>query len=93
MSSEFYLTNLSRNLVRVGTFGYRENVALRLLPGTAGEAPRQHEPRHEHRPVITFQAVRATGRTAASPPAEVFGRSRLRRLAAPAARAPGEQGP
>ncbi|QWW66178.1 hypothetical protein [Rhizobium sp. WYJ-E13] len=31
MSSDFYPPSLSRNLIRTGAFGYRENVALGIL--------------------------------------------------------------
>jgi hypothetical protein len=37
MSSEFYSSSLSRNLVRTGGAGYRENASLRLLLGKAEE--------------------------------------------------------
>ena len=37
MSSEFYSSSLSRNLVRTGGVGYRENASLRLLLGKAEE--------------------------------------------------------
>lgn len=37
MSSEFYPPSLSRNLVRTGGAGYRENVSLRLLLNAAEE--------------------------------------------------------
>lgn len=31
MSSDFYPSSLSRNLIRTGAFGYRENVVLGIL--------------------------------------------------------------
>ncbi|TRA97418.1 MULTISPECIES: hypothetical protein [Rhizobium/Agrobacterium group] len=37
MSSEFYSPSLSRNLVRTGGAGYRENASLRLLLNAAEE--------------------------------------------------------
>lgn len=37
MSSDFYSSSLSRNLVRTGGAGYRENASLRLLLGAAEE--------------------------------------------------------
>lgn len=37
MSSDFYSSSLSRNLVRTGGLGYRENASLRLLLSAAEE--------------------------------------------------------
>lgn len=37
MSSDFYSSSLSRNLVRTGGAGYRENVSLRFLLNAAEE--------------------------------------------------------
>ena len=40
MSSDFYPSSLSRNLIRTGAFAYRENVALGIL-NRAEDAARQ----------------------------------------------------
>ena len=41
MSSDFYPPSLSRNLIRTGAFGYRENVALGILDRAEAAAGRQ----------------------------------------------------
>jgi hypothetical protein len=46
MSSDFYPSSLSRNLIRTGAFGYRENVALGIL-NRAEDAAVQQDQRFE----------------------------------------------
>lgn len=41
MSSDFYPSSLSRNLIRTGAFAYRENVALGILNRAEDVAARQ----------------------------------------------------
>jgi hypothetical protein len=44
MSSDFYSSSLSRNLVRTGAFGYRENTAVRdALDGSEEVEMREHQ--------------------------------------------------
>jgi hypothetical protein len=47
MSSDFYPSSLSRNLIRTGAFGYRENVALGILNRAEDAAARQRDQRFE----------------------------------------------
>lgn len=43
MSSDFYPSSLSRNLIRTGAFGYRENVALGILNRAEDAAVQQDQ--------------------------------------------------
>lgn len=45
MSSDFYPSSLSRNLIRTGAFGYRENVVLGILNRAEKAAARQQDER------------------------------------------------
>lgn len=54
MSSDFYHPCLSRNLVRTGVSGYRENARFLFLLNAAEDAVR-YETRHD-RPTMSFVA-------------------------------------
>ncbi len=45
MSSDFYPSSLSRNLIRTGAFAYRENVALGILNRAEDAAGEQQDDR------------------------------------------------
>lgn len=47
MSSDFYPSSLSRNLIRTGAFAYRENVALGILNRAEDAAGGQQSDRFE----------------------------------------------
>lgn len=47
MSSDFYPSSLSRNLIRTGAFGYRENVALGILNRAEDAASGRQDQRFE----------------------------------------------
>ncbi|MCJ7997951.1 hypothetical protein J5N58_25520 [Rhizobium cremeum] len=51
MSSDFYPACLARNLVRAGTFGYRENVDLCSVPDNANRTDGQR-----NLPTVNFVA-------------------------------------
>lgn len=51
MSSDFYPACLARNLVRAGTFGYRENADLRSRPDDANRTDSRH-----NLPTVNFVA-------------------------------------
>ncbi len=54
MSSDFYSSSLSRNLVRTGGAGYRENASLRVLLGKAEETAGRLD--QDHREASGFSA-------------------------------------
>ncbi|MCX8999608.1 hypothetical protein NOF55_21105 [Rhizobiaceae bacterium BDR2-2] len=80
MSSDFYPSSLSRNLVRTGAFGYRENAALHLLLSAAEDVARNAG--HDRGSTVNFVAFPDFDRKAKTGPKVVsFGRTHLRTLA------------
>lgn len=79
MSSDFYPASLSRNLVRAGAFGYRENAALRLLLDAARNAVRRQD--RDPGSAVNFMAFPDFGRKPETRPQVLSsGRFRLRAL-------------